>query len=109
MTGKIGNAQVQAFYRDVNERIAAISRNLGAGPFELLCECGASDCTDRIEIEPEEYERIRTEATHFALLAGHEDQTVEDIVRSAPGYLVVANYGTAATVARQTDPRLSSR
>jgi hypothetical protein len=109
VTGKISNAQVQAFYRDVNERIAAISRDLGGGPFELLCECGAPDCTDRIEIEPDAYERIRAEATHFALLAGHEDQAVEDIVRAAPGYLVVANYGTAATVARQTDPRLSTR
>jgi len=109
VTGKNGNAQVQAFYRDVNERIAAISRDLGTGELELLCECGAADCSERVRIAAGEYERVRGEATHFALINGHQDPSVEDIVRTADGFLVVANYGAAATVARRTDPRASSR
>ena len=109
MTGKNGNAQVQAFYRDVNERIAAISRDLGPGSLEILCECGAAACTERVMIPSDEYERVRSEATHFALLVGHEDQTVEHVVRARDGFLVVANYGVAATVARRTDPRAASR
>ena len=109
MTGKNGNAQVQAFYRDVNERIASISREIGSGPLEILCECGAAACTERVLIASKEYERVRGEATHFALLAGHEDRTVEDIVWTGDGFLVVANYGVAATIARRTDPRGGSR
>ena len=109
MTGKNGNAQVQAFFRDVNERIAAISRDLGTGRLEILCECGAAGCTDRVQIEEVDYERVRAEATHFALFAGHQDASVEDVVRRCDGYLIVANYGPAATVARRTDPRASSR
>ncbi len=109
MTGKNDNAQIQAFYRDVNERIAGISRDLGTGRLEILCECGAAACTDRVQIDGADYERVRGEATHFALLAGHQDRSVEDVVRACDGYLVVANYGAAATVARRTDPRASTR
>ena len=109
MTGKNGNAQVQAFYRSVNERIAGISRDLGGGELEILCECGSAGCTERVLIGEGDYERLRGEATHFALIEGHQDPAVEDIVRRAHGYLVVANYGPAATVARRTDPRASSR
>ena len=60
-------------------------------------------------IAAEDYEAVRRAPTHFALLAGHEDQAVEDVVSRGDGYLVVANYGAAATVARRTDPRSSSR
>ena len=110
MTGKHGNAEIQAFYRDVNERIAGISRRLDAtAALEILCECGSAGCTERVEIAADAYEAVRGEPTHFALLAGHENHAVEDVVREGDGYLVVANYGRAATVARRTDPRSSSR
>jgi hypothetical protein len=109
VTGKNENARVQAFYRDVNERIASISRDLGAQPLEILCECGTPACTERVRLAQHEYEQIRSSATHFAVLRGHENPTVEDVVRASEEYYVVANYGAAATVARRTDPRASSR
>ena len=93
----------------MNERIAAISRDLGTGRLEILCECGAAVCTERVQIEEADYERVRGEATHFALLDGHQDPAVEDIVRTGDGYLLVANYGAAARVARRTNPREGSR
>ena len=110
MTGKSTNAEIQAFYRHVNERIASISRSLdAAAPLEILCECGDARCTDRVRIEQPAYDDLRAHATHFALVAGHEDHAVEDVVAHASGYLVVANYGEAASVARRTDPRVGSR
>jgi hypothetical protein len=109
VTGKNENAEVQAFYRDVNERIATISRELGTSALEILCECGTPSCTERVSLPASDYERIRSRATHFAVLQGHEDPAVEDVVWTRDGYLVVANYGAAATVARRTDPRAASR
>lgn len=110
MTGKNSNAEIQAFYRDVNERIAAVSRRLGATrTLEILCECGNAGCTERVLLDVTAYEDVRDEPTHFALLDGHQDQAVEDVVRRGDGYLVVANYGPAATLARRTDPRSASR
>lgn len=110
MTGKNDNAEIQAFYRDVNERIAGISRKLDAdGPLEILCECGTAGCTERVRLEPEQYEDLRAHATHFAVLDGHQDRSVEHVVGSHDGFLVVANYGVAASIARRTDPRGGSR
>lgn len=110
MTGKNSNAQIQAFYRDVNERIATISRGFDAtARLEILCECGAATCTERVQIEDADYEALRSRPTHFAVLQGHQDQSVEDVVEQRDGYLIVANYGAAATVARRTDPRSGSR
>lgn len=110
MTGKSNNAEVQAFYRHVNERIAAVSARLEpGGRLEILCECGEAGCTERVRIDAHEYEAIRSQPTHFALVAGHEDRAVEDVVSARDGYLVVANYGEAARVARRTDPRAGSR
>lgn len=110
MTGQRENADVQALYRHVNERIAAISRSLGrAERLHILCECGSPGCAERLEIGSADYERVRAQPTHFALLEGHEDQAVEDVIARASGYLVVANHGVAATVARRTDPRAGSR
>jgi len=110
VTGKNSNAQIQAFYRDVNERIATISRGFDAAArLEILCECGEASCTERVQIEDADYEAVRSRPTHFAVLDGHQDQAVEDVVEQRDGYLVVANYGAAATVARRTDPRAASR
>ena len=110
MTGKNDNAEVQAFYRDVNERIAAVSRGFDTrAAIEILCECGTAGCTERVLLAMDAYEEIRSAATHFALLDGHQNPAVEDVVRRGDGYLVVANYGPAATTARRTDPRASSR
>jgi hypothetical protein len=109
VTGNNDNARVQAFYRDVNERIATISGDLGTDTFEILCECGSPACTERVRLAAAEYEELRARPTHFALLQGHENSAVEDVVRRRDGYLVVANYGAAATLARRTDPRASSR
>jgi hypothetical protein len=110
VTGKNGNAQIQAFYRDVNERIATISRGFDAtARLEILCECGEASCTERVRIENDDYEAVRGRPTHFAVLDGHQDGAVEDVVERRDGYLVVANYGAAATVARRTDPRSASR
>jgi hypothetical protein len=109
VTGKNENARVPAFYRYVNERIAAICRRLGEGALEILCECGTPSCTERVSLSATEYERVRSRATHFAVLRGHEDPAVEDVVWTRDGYLIVANYGAAASLARQTDPRAGSR
>jgi hypothetical protein len=109
MTGTTRNAEIQALYREVNERIAELSGDWGAPTVELLCECGSVTCAERVEMPRDAYEELRSRATHFVLRRGHQDPAVEDVVRDADDFLVVANYGSAATVARRTDPRANDR
>ena len=103
------NAEIQATYRDVNEGIALINAGWEIPTLELLCECGTADCSERVELTSDEYERVRLEPTHFVLRPGHEVESVEHVLRREGDHLVVANHGAAATIARRTDPRSGAR
>lgn len=109
MTRETRNAEIQALYREVNERIAALSRAWDVPTLLLLCECGSAVCSERVELPRDAYERVRAHATHFVLRHGHQDPGVEDVVLSRDDFLVVANYGEAASIARRTDPRANDR
>jgi hypothetical protein len=37
------------------------------GVVGLVCECADETCADRIVMSPDEYERLRRNATHFAV------------------------------------------
>jgi hypothetical protein len=103
------NAHVQAVYREVNEGIALINAGWEIPALELLCECGTAGCTERVELTSEEYERVRANPTHFVVRPGHEDATVEKVLRRESDHLVVENHGRAATIAERTDPRAPAR
>jgi hypothetical protein len=109
MTRQTQNAEIQALYREVNERIASLSAQWSTASLELLCECGTAVCSERIELSREEYEALRAQPTHFVLKHGHEAAGVESVIDSEDAFLVVANDGDAATVARRTDPRSNDR
>ena len=102
------NANIQAIYREVNEGIALINAGWEIPTLELMCECGTA-CTERVELTTEEYERVRSSPAQFVLCPGHEDETVERVVRREGDHLVVENHGRAATIAERTDPRSASR
>jgi hypothetical protein len=55
----------------------------------------------------EEYEHVRSHATWFLLVAGHEDEdaTQERIVDAEQGYTVVEKIGTAGDEAARLHPR----
>ena len=99
------NAHIQSHYREVNEGIALMGEGWETPMLELLCECGVARCAERIEMKPGDYELLRSDPTHFALKPGHNDDSVEKVVLATPEYLIVANHGRAATVAKRRDPR----
>jgi hypothetical protein len=104
------NARVQNAYREVNEAITDIGDDLGLGadggqPMEVMCECGRTGCSDRIELSKAEYEAIRADGARFVLVAGHEVGTVERVVSRTRDYVVAENVGAAEGIARDADPR----
>jgi hypothetical protein len=96
----------QSLFREVNERIEEL-----AGDFDLLdavpilCECGSTECSERIELTAAEYEQLRRVPTHFAVLAGHEIPEVERVIEENTRYVVVEKFGESASAAIQLDPR----
>ena len=93
----------EAVFREVNERINDLTREDAA---EYLCECGNATCTETIQMTVAEYERVRADPTHFAVLPGHEIPEVEDVVGRNEGFRVVRKKaGPAAALATELDPR----
>jgi hypothetical protein len=98
----------EALYRAVNEGIESLNEAFGriTETMTVVCECGDLACAEQIEISIQEYERLRSEPTLFAVLPGHEMEDVEDVVGRQDAYHVVRKHpGGPARLAAETDPR----
>jgi hypothetical protein len=104
------HAKNEELFRNVNERIETLNQTVERDdPFmEYLCECDTPGCYETVQATRGEYESVRAEATHFIVLAGHEDPRVERVAFSNDRFLVVEKQGAAALDAEETDPRSRS-
>jgi hypothetical protein len=71
---------------------------------QVVCECSDPECLEHIELTREEYEEVREEPTHFALMAGHENGSIEKTVWETERFVVVEKV-VAEELLEQTDPR----
>lgn len=98
----------EAVFREVNERIKALVRSFESRSdrLDLICECGDGGCTRRIDLDPQEYERLRSDSLTFAVAKGHDEPGVEEVVEHRSGYDVVRKVAAEAErIAEETDPR----
>jgi hypothetical protein len=100
-------AKNEELFRNVNERIETLSETVARDDplMEYLCECDNADCYETVRATRDEYESVRAVATHFVVLAGHEDPRVERVAFSNDRFLVVEKQGAAARDAAESDPR----
>jgi len=93
----------EAVFREVNERINEVTRDKAA---KYHCECGHATCTETIFMTVADYEGLRSDATHFAVVPGHEEPDLEQIVARNEGFLLVQKRpGEPAALAVDLDPR----
>jgi hypothetical protein len=96
----------EGLFRRVNE---AIVRGLwpdDAGRVVAFrCECARLDCNVPVRATVATYERVRANPRRFLLVPGHEIPAAEEVVETAPGYLVVEKVEVAGGIAEQIDPR----
>ena len=101
--------QNEALFREVNERLKDRKEDDSewVSPSQWICECAEETCTERIEMSPREYEQLRSDARHFAVVPDEEHVTLdaERIVETREKYWIVEKLGEAAEVAEETDPR----
>ena len=103
----------EAVFREINERIEELAAGFKVGEgLDLICECGDASCVSRIKMGNKEYEAlrsdatIRSDATTFAVVSGHEIPDVEEIVERHKTYDVVRKTGSdPQKMAEATDPR----
>ena len=98
----------EARFRDINERIELGLEPVAESQDELLpfiCECGRPRCSETIQLSIAEYESVRSHATRFVLVSGHEIKDVEDVVERTDHYVVVRKHPATWEIVEQTDPR----
>ena len=98
-------AENQSIFRDVNE-LRPVSGE--EATVEFLCECGLTDCDERIALVPAEYESVRVDSRQFVIRHGHELLENEDVVSRDERFLVVRKFGEAGEVADERDSRSSA-
>ena len=96
-------ARIQAVFRAINEELRASPANGDEDHLRISCECADPKCVETLEIDRENYTRMRTDATHFAVLPGHAYPEVELIAAEHSAFVVVEKTGEAARVAVATD------
>ena len=98
----------EAVFREANERIDDLNQTFATitDRLVLVCECGDGECVEKISMSPGAYEELRAEATHFAVVPGHEVADVEQVVARREGYDVVRKHdGIPRRIAEVTNPR----
>jgi hypothetical protein len=100
-------ARNEALFREVNERIKQVNVGLATvEATEFLCECGDESCTQPISLTMAEYELVRADGTHFAVVTGHVVPDIEEVVSHNERYAVVAKTDPdAVRIAEAEDPR----
>jgi len=94
----------EALFREVNERIRDITTY--DSDVEFLCECADEDCRQAIHMTLGEYEGVRADPTHFAVVPGHEMNDIENVILANDRFAVVEKrVGDATQVALESDPR----
>jgi hypothetical protein len=94
-------------FRKVNERVRSLGHQpQAAAILTIVCECGDDSCVEQIHIGASEYEHVRTAATQFAVVPGHELPDVESVIRRTSRYFVVRKRdGDAARFAEELAAR----
>ena len=97
----------EALFREVNERIEAVSQSVSPDyeAMEFLCECDRADCRENVNVTRAEYEAVRAVPTHFIVLPNHQDPRIERVAIANERFLVVEKEGKAARLAEESDPR----
>lgn len=76
--------------------------------FEFLCECGRAGedvaCEALVAMNLREYDEIRSQDDRFAVMPGHENHALEEVVRRTDRFLVVDKKAAAEQFV-DDDPR----
>lgn len=84
-------AQNQALFRQVNERIHDVLETFGddGRPGEFVCECGLPDCATIVRLTQEEYEAARAGGERFIVVPGHEQPGLDRVFARHERFTVV--------------------
>ena len=78
----------EARFREMNESAQPRREKAGSGG-RFICECADRGCTRWIEVEPDEYARVRAHPRHFLVTPTHEVPDIETVVERNERFFVI--------------------
>ena len=98
-------AKNEIHFRAVNERLDELGE---AAPWskktDYLCECSDTSCIEIVELTQDEYERVRSRATVFVVVPGHQRPEIEKVIEENEGFMLVEKVVAVEEVIDE-DPR----
>ena len=92
----IGAANMQAVFREANERIRDLNNSVeqvGVADFEecFACECARQDCTEHVKLSSDTWDRVRQVPEHFVVAPqrSHIFPEIDRLRETHPRYWVV--------------------
>ena len=96
-------AKNEILFREVNERLDDLATPWSKTT-DYLCECSETSCAEIIELTSDEYERVRSRATVFVVLPGHERPEIEKVVEASERFMLVEKVVAVEEIIEE-DPR----
>jgi hypothetical protein len=95
----IGISESSDLFRCVNERIVDLAAPLMTARelLWLICECPNDGCTQTMRMTRREYDAMRVQPGLYALVPGHEQRELEEIVGRTDRYVLVRTLHAPAT------------
>jgi hypothetical protein len=105
---------IPEFFRAVNERIRELAWPV-LSDYDLICECNDSSCMRLLRMQAEEYEALRADQLHFAVIPGHERYGRDKVIVRTERFVIVgprtngASVAAHAAVSRERDDSSSAQ
>jgi hypothetical protein len=95
----VGISESSDLFRCVNERIVELAAPIipAADLLWLICECPNDGCTRTMRMTRPEYDAMRVEPGLYALVPGHEQRELEEIVGRTDRYVLFRLFASPAT------------
>lgn len=96
-------------FRDANEKLERGARKILAGDEDslvpFLCECPRQECTQVVLLTLAEYEEVRAAPRQGLAVVGHDDPSVERVIKEVDRYVLTEKFGEAGIIHADHDPR----
>ena len=97
----------EAVFREANERMSEWPERQEAPSDEkhlFFCECADPSCREHVALTGQEYQTVRADPMHFAIVAGHERPGAERVIETHDRYAVIEKNEDVRGIAERTNP-----
>jgi hypothetical protein len=99
-------ALTEAAFRIANDRMAGWDDAFAGHDGDLFfCECAFDGCRERIRLRRPDYESIRADPRHFAVLREHILPDLETEIEAREGYSIIEKPSALLPLLTETHPR----